>query len=335
MTPRIGLCPGDPAGIGAELVAKLLADPRQAQAAILIVGDPDHMVRGQRIAGTDVALRVVEQEAEIDLQPGRPTLLVRRLQGAVDYPLGKAQAEGGRYCLDCLGTLSDLERADRLDAFCFAPLNKSAMKLGGIGHADEMHWFAERLGYRGHVAELNVLDGLWTSRVTSHVALRDVADLITVDRVIDAIDLISGTLKRAGRPNPKIAVAGLNPHAGDNGAFGREEIDVLAPAIEKARAAGHDVSGPYSPDTMFLTARKLGQDAIVTMYHDQGQIALKALGFDRGISVMGGLPSRIATPAHGTAYDIAGKGVADTGAFFAAFDLAQEMGTAARRRAAA
>ena len=156
--------------------------------------------------------------------------------------------------------------------------------------------------------------------------LRDVADLITVDGIVDAVALIDGVLKRAGMASPKIMVAGLNPHAGDNGTFGREELDVIGPAVEKAKADGYYAEGPFSPDTMFLSAKKESFDAIVTMYHDQGQIAMKLMDFEHGVTVLGGLPVPISTPAQGSAFDIAGKGVANPGAMMAAFKIAEQMG---------
>ena len=151
-------------------------------------------------------------------------------------------------------------------------------------------------------------ENLATTRVTSHVSLREVADLITEDAVIDAIRLADRTLRASGNPHPKIGVAGLNPHAGDGGIFGREEIDVIAPAVERAKTQQIAVSGPYPSDTVFLRARDGAFDAVVTMYHDQGQIAMKLMGFEQGITIQAGLPIPITTPAHGTAFDIAGKG---------------------------
>ncbi|MGH9356090.1 MAG: 4-hydroxythreonine-4-phosphate dehydrogenase PdxA, partial [Terriglobia bacterium] len=209
------------------------------------------------------------------------------------------------------------------------PLNKSSLHMAGMTSADELHWFAGQLGYRGPVCEFNVMDGFWTSRVTSHVPLRDVPGLITPARVIEAIDLIDGMLRRSGIEEPRIAVCGLNPHCGDEGNFGREEIDVIGPAVAQARASGIQVSGPFPADTIFLKVQgsERAYDAIVTMYHDQGQIAMKLMGFSRGVTVLGGLPIPIVTPAHGTAFDIATKGVANVGATRQAFELACRLGS--------
>jgi Pyridoxal phosphate biosynthetic protein PdxA len=151
---------------------------------------------------------------------------------------------------------------------------------------------------------------LATTRVTSHVPLRAVADLITEDRVLDAIRLAHETLRAGGNPRPRIGVAGLNPHAGDGGIFGREEIEVIGPAVARARAQQIAADGPYPSDTVFLRARDRAFDAVVTTYHDQGQIAMKLMGFERGITIAAGLPVPVTTPAHGTAFDIAGRGIA-------------------------
>jgi 4-hydroxythreonine-4-phosphate dehydrogenase len=157
------------------------------------------------------------------------------------------------------------------------------------------------------------------------VPLRAVADLITQESVIDAIRLAHDTLRAGGNPHPRIGVAGLNPHAGDGGIFGREEIDVIEPAVERAKAQQIAVEGPYPSDTVFLRARDGAFDAVVTMYHDQGQIAMKLMGFERGITIQGGLPVPIVTPAHGSAFDIAGQGIARVDGLSEAYRAACRM----------
>lgn len=330
MTTRIGMMLGDPAGIGAELAARVLDGGAMGpETGVVVVGDAAHMARGQAVAGTDIEIEELAGANDVKVEAGRVSLLPHGLEGAADYPYAESLERGGRYMLGCFKTLLALYREGRIDSICFAPLNKHTLILGGMGHADESHWLAEQLGFDGHVAELNVIEGLWTSRVTSHVPIRAVADLITEDSILDAVALIDGVLKTAGMARPRIMVAGLNPHAGDNGAFGREELDVIGPAVEAAKAKGFNAEGPFSPDTMFLSAKKDGFDAIVTMYHDQGQIAMKLMDFEHGVSVLGGLPVPIATPAQGSAFDIAGKGVANPGAMTAAFKIAERMGASA------
>ncbi|MCS9042325.1 4-hydroxythreonine-4-phosphate dehydrogenase PdxA, partial [Pseudomonas aeruginosa] len=247
-------------------------------------------------------------------------------------PRSEASAVGGRYSLETLALALELTRSGRTDAILFGPLNKTSLHMAGMDHSDELHWFAERLGFGGPFCEFNVLDDLWTSRVTSHVALAEVPGLLSQERVGEAIRLIDDALRRSGLARPRIGVCGLNPHNGDNGSFGREELDIIAPAVQKAREQGIAADGPYPADTIFLKVQGDARafDAVVTMYHDQGQIAIKLMGFSRGVTVQGGLPIPIATPAHGTAFDIAGQGRADVGATRQAFEIACRMG---RRKA--
>jgi 4-hydroxythreonine-4-phosphate dehydrogenase len=333
MTPRLALVLGDPAGIGPEIMAKLLAEEaNRSKAALLLVADPDELAEGMRIAGVDLPITRVNDPAA--LAPGR--IALHEVRRAAPIPRGVSSAEGGTHALATLRECLALAQAGTVDGICFAPLNKASLHMAQMGHPDELHWFAEVLGHQRAHSEFNVLDGLWTCRVTSHVALREVADLITPEKVIGAVALIRDALVQAGIEQPRIAVCGLNPHNGDNGAFGREEIEIIGPALEEARRRGLPCEGPYPADTIFLRAQPKPDgtrdvDAIVTMYHDQGQIAMKLMGFWRGITVAGGLPVPIATCAHGTGFDIQGKGIARVGALQAAFDLACTMG--ARRRA--
>jgi 4-hydroxythreonine-4-phosphate dehydrogenase len=230
--------------------------------------------------------------------------------------------------LKVLNACMDAAKRDEVDAICFAPLNKFAMKQGGLKHEDELHHFAEYLGVQGYFCEFNTLGDLWTSRVSSHIPLKDAASYLSQDRIKDATRLIYRSLKAAGVAQPKVAVAAFNPHGGDGGTCGREEVEIIAPACEALRAEGVPVGGPFPADTIFLKARDGEYQAIVTMYHDQGQIAIKLMGFSKGVTVQGGLPVPITTPAHGTAYDIAGQGKADVNATYNALRIAARMGAA-------
>jgi 4-hydroxythreonine-4-phosphate dehydrogenase len=322
---------GDPCGIGPEVSAKLLASETSGRRAeLLLIGDYWVFEQGQRAAGTSNTLQRVCSADEADFSSGAPVFLDCPSMEPEELRVGEAQAPAGRCVLACLGRAIELAREDAVDAILFAPLNKQAMHLAGYGYEDEMHWFADELGYEGPFTEFNVLDRLWTSRVTSHVPLSRVAAMITEDRIVETVALIDAGQRDAGIESPRIAVAGLNPHAGDGGIFGREEIDIIAPAVERARARGIRVQGPFPSDTVFLRARDGDYDAVVTMYHDQGQIAMKLMGFERGVTVLGGLPVPIATPAHGSAFDIAGQGVARADAMEQAFRIACRMGE--RRR---
>ena len=193
--------------------------------------------------------------------------------------------------------------------------------------------FAQHLGVQGYFCEFNTLDSLWTSRVSSHVPLREAPALIDRPRIVAAAKLIYRSLQASGVLAPRVAVAALNPHGGDGGTCGREEIDIIAPAVAQLVTEGFAVQGPFPADTIFLKAIAGDFDAIVTMYHDQGQIALKLLGFSKGVTVQGGLPVPITTPAHGTAYDISGQGRASVTATANAFAIAARMGRANRAAA--
>jgi 4-hydroxythreonine-4-phosphate dehydrogenase len=219
----------------------------------------------------------------------------------------------------------DLAMVGQVDGILFGPFNKAAMTGAGLNAEDEHRYMARYLGHEGYHSELNVLDELMTTRVTSHIGLKDVAANITEDGILKAVNLADDTLRKAGKVRPNIAVAALNPHAGDNGKFGREEIDILEPAVRKAQEKQMNVTGPWPSDTVFLKAQRGEVDAVVTMYHDQGQIAIKLMGFERGVTVAGGLPIPVATPAHGTAFDIAGQNKANPSATRQAFDLLVRM----------
>lgn len=309
MKPRIGLLLGDPTGIGPELAARLVAVPETlASASVTLLGDPSVYADGARVAG----LPPVPPVPVIEWRCGDPS----------GFGLGKVNAEAGRYTLGSLREAAARLRSNEFDAIVYAPLNKQAMKMAGLTDEDETHFFARLLDHVGASSEINIAGSLWTTRVTSHVPLRAVADLITQERVLGAIGLLEGVLQRNGLGRPRLAVAGLNPHAGEGGLLGTEEVEIIGPAIERARRAGIEATGPHPADTLFIAARRGDFDGVVTMYHDQGQIATKLLGFERGVTLLGGLAVPICTPAHGTAFDIAGKGCANPGPIQEAFRIA-------------
>lgn len=330
--PRVALTPGDPAGIGGELAAKLLAAPQvYRDSDVLVIATREELDRAAQQAGVRIDVADVPDRDLASLQPCGPVLIDPGRPGPLPTTLGRVSRESGRWALDALRYTLGLVEEGLVDGICFTPLNKTSLHLAGMESADELRWFAETLCFRGTTSELNVLDRLWTARVTSHIALAEVAEHITTPAVTATIMLLDSALRESGIASPRIAVAALNPHAGENGSFGRQEIDVIAPAIGRARGDGIDATGPFPSDTIFLKARAGSVDGVVTMYHDQGQIAMKLMGFDRGVTVQGGLPVPITTPAHGSAFDIVGRNRANPQATFNAFRLAATM---ARRRAA-
>ncbi len=332
--PRIAFVPGDANGIGPELTAKVLSSP-PADIDVLLIGDGEVVRHGEEIAGAGIDRVPVSEEGLAEPWPsGKVAFLRRDGVGRAGIELGVPDAACGRASLAELDEAALLAQRGVVDAVCFAPLNKEAMKAGGMAENDELTHLARVLGHDGHVSEINIMDaGIWTSRVTSHIPLGEVAGAITRERIKLSARLIEAALRAAGTPRPRVVVAALNPHAGDGGNFGREEIDTIAPAVAELCAEGMAALGPWPADTMFRRAIGGEADAIVTMYHDQGQIALKLTGFERGVSVLGGLPVPVTTPAHGTAFDIAGRNRAFVTATQAALAVATRM--AAGRRVAA
>jgi 4-hydroxythreonine-4-phosphate dehydrogenase len=324
--PRIALILGDPAGIGPELAARLLAD-RQTSAAAHIVIVADHRVfdDGARIAGVEIDYRAVSEISDENFADDLPVLLDAPVYAGDLAARGQVSTVSGRYQLDCLAAGVELCRRGLVDGMCFAPLNKEAMHRAGLKHEDESGFFIDLLGHSGDFGLLNTLGNLWTSRATSHVSHRRVSELLDQDTIVMAARVLDRALRASGNRHPRIAVAGLNPHAGDGGMFGTEEIEIIGPAVKRAQQEGIDAAGPFPPDTIFLMGRDGKYDAIVTMYHDQGQIAMKLMGFDHGVTVHAGLDYPITTSAHGSAYDIAGKGVASARALQEAFRLACSM----------
>ena len=328
MKPRIALIPGDPSGIGPELVAKLLAEPGISEEAdVLVIGDMHVLEMGQHQAGMENTFKPIDllKSEWLSADSGsfafHPTVTISR----DEVRISEATQNSGASVLNTLNIALDFAKDGIVDAVVFAPFNKQAMHFAGLGHDDELHYMATRLKVNNYISELNTFDGMWTSRVTSHIALKEVAKRINEQSIGEAVRLIHGVLCNSGIRSPKISVAALNPHAGDGGTFGREEIDVIFPAVQSLQSEGLPVDGPWPSDTVFLKAIAKKIDAVVTMYHDQGQIALKLLGFSRGVTVQGGIPFPVTTPAHGTAFDIAGQGKANLGATQAAFDLACKM----------
>ena len=334
--PRIGIAMGDPAGIGAELLAKLLAEKDLlAPAAVTVVGDRRVLAAGEALAGVAHALPVVGQEAADRAAPGHPIFVDLHHLEPTRITAGEASALGGAFAMRNFRETLLLAKAGRLDGVMFTPFNKLALKLAGNPFPDEIRWAADVLDWHGPCSEYNRLDQLWNARVTSHEPLGQVAGLITEARVLAAIEATLDMLASVGVAEPRLAVAALNPHAGEGGLFGMEEIEVIGPAVARAQAKGLAVEGPYPSDTVWLKARRGDVDAVLSMYHDQGQIALKLLGFERGVTVLGGLPVPITTPAHGTAYDIAGQGVANHSATMRAFETLLALAAAKANRIAA
>lgn len=317
--PRIAVTMGDPAGIGPELAAKLLSNPANRERAdIVLLADETELQAAIRDAG-DVHVDASPAAAG----PRNIQVLDDGSAAASVCPRGEVSRASGERAIHQLRRALTLAQAGEVDAIVFTPLNKSSLKLAGMKEEDELRWFANQLGFSGTTSEINIAGDLWTGRVTSHISVGEVADRVTQDSTLRAIELLHRLRWESGVDAPRLGVCALNPHNGENGAFGRHELDHIGPAVAAARARGIDAQGPFPCDTIFLARQRF--DGIVTMYHDQGQIAMKLLSFEGGVTVQGGLPIPVATPAHGTAFDIVGRNLAAVASTQNAFDVAATM----------
>lgn len=324
--PIIALTPGDCTGIGPEQIARILHDRRMAETArVVVVADARVLDLGMRQAGVSFDYRRYENPASVDWSDVAIPLVDLANTDPALYAPGVGSADSGRVTGETLSRAVDFAKAGEVDAVSFAPLNKRAMYDGGWKFPDEHKMFAHLLGHRGYFSEMNVLDNQWMSRVTSHVSLRQAVEQINRQVIMDAIVLATAMMRKAGIAAPRLAVAALNPHGGEGGLFGTEEIEIIRPAVEAMAAKGVLCEGPFPADTVYLKAFAGDYDGVLSMYHDQGQIATKMRGFNRGVTVTAGLDTFFTTPAHGTAFDIVGKGIASTGAIEAAIALASRL----------
>jgi 4-hydroxythreonine-4-phosphate dehydrogenase len=331
--PVIGLMLGDATGIGPEICAKLLASGvANSLANTVVIGDRRVLELGMQDAGVGLGYHVFPGIESVRWPSERVPVLDLGNIDPARIRRGEASAESGRLTGETLKFMIDLAAAGKLDGICFAPLNKGALHAGGWHYRDEHQMFAALTGHKGFFGEMNVIQEFSTFRVTSHVALREAVDLVTPERIESAVRLADDTLRAAGHARPRIGVAALNPHCGENGLFGDEEIRIIRPTVDRMRAAGVNCTGPISSDAIFIKATRGEFDGVVMMYHDQGQIATKLLGFNKGVTVTAGLQTVFTTPAHGTAYDIVGKGRADPGALEYAFKLAATLAAGAGSR---
>ena len=319
---NIAILLGDPSGIGPELVSKLLSEEITNQANIIVIGEKNILEKGNKISGKSPKLIFVENFNEVNFQDGNKFFLDISRGKNHNYKTAECSKESGRSVLEALNLALDLAKENKVHAINFGPFNKTSMIMGGNKYSDELHLMAEKLNVKNYFCEFNVIDNFWTARVTSHIPLSEVPSHIKKEKIIKPIKLINDAMKLNGVKNPRVAVQALNPHA----EFGTEEKDEIIPAIEMAKSLGINADGPLPCDTSFITAFKnKNHDCIVGMYHDALQSGLKAFGFDRGVTVQGGLPIPITTPAHGTAFDIAGKNTANLEPTLNSFKIALTM----------
>ena len=327
--PIIAIVPGDCTGIGPEQTARMFAEGRARDMARLIyVGDIRVLKLGMRQAKVDVKYKLVRSPSEADWNDtgSVPAIDLGNIDPEL-LPPGTSSPESGKLTGDTLAAAIQFAKAGQIDGVTFAPLNKQALYKGGWKFPDEHKMFASLLDFKGLFSEMNVLDNQWMTRATSHVSLREAVQQISFERICDALRLSNDTMRKAGIDKPRIAVCALNPHAGEGGLFGRDEIEVIAPAVKAMAEAGIDCKGPFPCDTIYIKAFAGDYDSVLSMYHDQGQIATKLKGFNKGVTITAGLGIVFTTPSHVTAFDIVGKGIADIGAYEAAIRLAARIAT--------
>ncbi len=333
--PVIAISMGDPAGIGPELMLKLLAQSAREPiggARLLVVGSDGLLKRHAAAFKLPYAYAAIrpahirrdDLAADIVADVGS--------SGDERIPPGKPTASSGELSMTCVGAALDLVRKGVADALVTGPISKQAIGMAGFRVAGHTDYLAERLGVRDSVMMLvarsskALPEGLRVGLVTHHIALADVPKSLATESVLSALRVMHKDLARYfGLKAPRIAVAGLNPHASDGGRFGNEEARIIAPAVERAKGEGIACDGPHPPDTLFTPVMRGRHDAFLAMYHDQGLIPLKMLAFGRAVNLTLGLPIVRTSVDHGTAYDIAGKGVASTESLVEAVRLAVEI----------
>jgi len=334
--PVLGITMGDPAGIGPEIAAKALADPGVRQAArALVIGDARAMTEAARLSGVTLAVRPLQRVADAAWRPDTIEVFDLANVDPATFAHGRVSAMCGRAAYEYIERAVKLALADEIDAIVTGPINKEALAAAGVRHAGHTEILADLTGSRAY-AMLLMGRELRVIHVTTHVALRRVPELVTRERVLRTIRLGHEAMRRLGIAAPRLAVCGLNPHAGESGLFGDEEQVAIGPAIADARTNGIDATGPWPADTIMSRARGGEFDCVVAMYHDQGHTPVKTLGFRyddatkawtgmSGVNVTVGLPILRVSVDHGTAFDRAGKGTANPESMVEAILVAAEM----------
>ena len=327
MQPLVAVTMGDAAGIGPEIIVKTFAEPDFTERnRAVVVGDVAILERAVKLLGLSLRINPVAVPDEGRYEPGTMDVIPAS-DLPHDLPFGKLDARAGAAAFEYVRRAIELSLDGSVVAIATAPLNKEAMHLGGHKYPGHTEILADLTG-TGDYAMMLVAEDLRVIHVSTHVALREAIERATPERELAVIHLAHDALKKLGVDEPRIAVAGLNPHAGENGLFGAEDAEKIRPAVERAREQGLNASGPHPPDTVFSQAKQGRFDIVVVQYHDQGHIPIKLLGFETGVNVTVGLPFFRTSVDHGTAFDIAGTGEADHSSMQAALDLARELSRA-------
>ncbi|GEM_PF-4996 len=330
--PLLAITMGDICGIGPEVIAKALArEEVYRRCRPLVIGHRPALKAALRFASRPLSIRPVASPSEGRFLPGTIDLLDPGGVDLSDAQIGQVCPSAGRAAVACVFRAADLALSGEVDGVVTAPLNKEAMNLAGFPYAGHTELLAERTG----AATSRMMLATETFRivhVTTHIALRDVPQRVTVDRILKTLDLAHEALLDLGIERPKIVVAGINPHCGEGGMFGDEDMRTVAPAVQQARERGWDVIGPLSPDTVFGRAYRGEFDAVIAMYHDQGHVPMKLVAFAEAVNVTLGLPIVRTSVDHGTAFDIAGRGIADETNMLAAIRLAARLANSRKAR---
>lgn len=329
--PIIGITMGDAAGVGSEIITMTLAQENvRAICRPLVIGDAATMEEALEISALSGRIKAIEQVSEAHFEKG--IIDVMDL-GNIDLSVltrGQVNPMAGKAAFEYVRRAVDLALNEEIDAVVTAPLNKEALNKAGYHYAGHTEILADLCGVENTVMML-VAGNLRVAHVTTHVSLREACDLITKERILVVAELTHRALQQMGIEKPRLAVAGLNPHTGEGGLFGREEIEEIQPAVEEAQNMGLDISGPFPPDTIFFRAiqgHDIGKeqfDAVIAMYHDQGHIPIKLMGFFEGVNVTLGLPFIRTSVDHGTVFGKAGKGTANPLSLIEAVKLATQM----------
>jgi len=323
--PLLAITLGDPAGVGPEVIVKALTHAIvYEQSRPLVIGDQRILARALAWTGVTLDFDVVSEPAQGQYQPGTITLLDLQNADPAAIPPGQMNPAAGRAAVEYVFRACDMTLAGATDAVVTAPLNKEAMNLAGYHYAGHTELLTDRTGAE-RVSMLLTSPQLRIVHVSTHVALDEAIRRVTQQRVEEVIDLAQSSCQALGIAAPRIAIAGLNPHASEGGLFGDQEAREIVPAIQRARARGLNVTDPQPPDTVFLRAVKGHYDIVVAMYHDQGHIPMKLLAFDSGVNVSIGLPIIRTSVDHGTAFDIAGTGKASEESMLEAIKVAVQM----------
>ncbi len=319
----LALTMGDPAGIGPEIILKGFEKFREKPYRVVVVGDYSFLKEHAKRLGLSVDICSVNEISEVDFSSGKLNVLdLKNIPS--DISLGVASKTAGKASYEYIKKATMLALEDKVSAITTAPINKESIFLAGFSYAGHTEMLAELTNSQDYAMMLTG-GKIRVVLVTTHLAISDIKKNIKKERVYKIISLADRSLKLFGIKAPHIAVTGLNPHAGDGGIFGTEDIEEILPAVEMAKNCGINVTGPHPADSLFVKAKKGEFDAVVVMYHDQGLIPVKMEGFGRGVNVTLGLPIIRTSVDHGTAYDIVGKGVSDSGSLIAALDMANKL----------